>query len=144
MNKNSQSQSGIFNPRALVAFVLCSVGVLLGMFSLAATPPAEAPRANTSLSPDPASFLSTSGSNANRLPPGVPLPPGAQFSVNGQGDLSSSSPAAGFLGVAGKPLQPGTASGASSLGNPVWASQQPAPLSVQQPDASESMPLASA
>src|SRR2546422_10848534 len=41
MRKNSDSQSGIFNLRVLVAFALCSVGVLLAMLSLAATPPVE-------------------------------------------------------------------------------------------------------
>jgi hypothetical protein len=37
--KNANSQSGIFNPRVLVAFALCSVGVFLAMVSLAANPP---------------------------------------------------------------------------------------------------------
>jgi len=44
------------------------------MFSLAVTTPAEATRANTSVPRNPASFLSTFGSDANRLPLGVPLP----------------------------------------------------------------------
>lgn len=39
MRKRSSSQSGIFNPRLLLAFALCSVGTLLAMLSLAATPP---------------------------------------------------------------------------------------------------------
>jgi len=127
MQKNTAYQSGIFTPRVLVAFALCSAGVLLGMFSLAATPPVETPRASTNVPPDPANFLSTSGSNANRLPPGVPLPPFGLDAPPGR-----------------KPLRPGTASGANSLGNPVFANPQPAPLSVPQPAASESMPLASA
>jgi hypothetical protein len=38
MRKNPASQSGIFNPRVLLAFALCSVGVLLAMLSFAATP----------------------------------------------------------------------------------------------------------
>jgi hypothetical protein len=38
MKKNPASQSGLFNPRVLIAFSLCSVGVLLAMFSFAATP----------------------------------------------------------------------------------------------------------
>ena len=143
MQKNTTSQSGIFNPRVLLAFTLCSVGALLAMLSLGATPPVETTRANTSVPPDPANFPSTFGSNANRLPPGVPLPPGAQFSLNRQGDPSSSSPTAGFPGFAGMPLRPGTASGANPLGNPGFANQQPAPLSVPQPAAPESMPLAS-
>jgi len=36
MKKNLSSQSGLFNPRAFVAFTLCSVGVLLAMVSFAA------------------------------------------------------------------------------------------------------------
>jgi len=143
MQKNTTSQSGIFNLRVLLAFTLCSVGALLAMLSLGATPPVETTRANTSVPPDPANFPSTFGSNANRLPPGVPLPPGAQFSLNRQGDPSSSSPTAGFPGFAGMPLRPGTASGANPLGNPGFGNQQPAPLNVRQPAAPESMPLAS-
>src|SRR5438128_5091003 len=38
MRKNPASESGLFNPRTLIAFSLCSVGVLLAMFSFAATP----------------------------------------------------------------------------------------------------------
>ena len=48
MRKYFASQSGIFNPRVLLAFALCSVGVLLGMFSFTAvTAPAPAPLAPT-------------------------------------------------------------------------------------------------
>ena len=36
MRKYFASQSGIFNPRVLLAFTLCSVGVLLAMFSFTA------------------------------------------------------------------------------------------------------------
>jgi hypothetical protein len=46
MLKNPASQSGLFHPRSLFAFALCSVGVLLGMFSFASTPPVDATRAN--------------------------------------------------------------------------------------------------
>ena len=38
MKKNLASQSGLFNPRVLIAFSLSSVGALLAMFSFAATP----------------------------------------------------------------------------------------------------------
>src|SRR5213596_3071508 len=38
MRKNPLSESGFFNPRILIAVSLCSVGVLLAMFSFAATP----------------------------------------------------------------------------------------------------------
>jgi len=94
MRKNAASQSGIFNPRVLLAFTLCSVGALLAMFSLAATPPVETTHANTSVPPDSRNFLSTFGSNANHLPRGVPLPPGTQFSLNGQGDPLKQQPTA--------------------------------------------------
>src|SRR5205807_2663887 len=39
MKKNPASQSGLFNPRVLLAFCLCSVGAMLAMFSFASTPP---------------------------------------------------------------------------------------------------------
>jgi hypothetical protein len=38
MKKRNTSQSGLFNPRIFLAFSLCSVGVLLAMFSFATTP----------------------------------------------------------------------------------------------------------
>src|ERR1700716_2508657 len=38
MNKNPASQSGLFNPRVLLALCLCSVGILLAMVSFASTP----------------------------------------------------------------------------------------------------------
>ncbi|MEY2485865.1 MAG: hypothetical protein QOH39_1513 [Verrucomicrobiota bacterium] len=38
MQKKSTSESGIFNPRVFAAFVLCSVGTLLGLVSFATTP----------------------------------------------------------------------------------------------------------
>ena len=129
MQKNAASQSGIFNPRVLFAFTLCSVGALLAVFSLAAMPSVETTHANTSVAPDSRNFLSTLGSNANQL--------------IGQGDPLKRQPTAGFLGFTGMPFRPGTASGANSLGNLRFANQQPAPLSVPQPGASESMPLAS-
>src|ERR1700724_4506462 len=39
MQKKSTSESAVFNPRTLAAFLLCSGGLLLAMFSLASTPP---------------------------------------------------------------------------------------------------------
>src|ERR1043166_1555788 len=38
MKETPSSQSGFFNPRALVAASLCSAGLLLAMYSFAATP----------------------------------------------------------------------------------------------------------
>src|SRR5437868_7743612 len=129
------SQSALFNPRVIVALARCSCGVLLGMFSLAATPPGEAPRANTSLPPDPRNFSNTVGNNLNHLLPGVPLPSGTQFSLNRQGDPLNSSATARFPAVAQTPLGPSTPNGVNSLVNPAVANQQPARLSVQQPAA---------
>jgi len=43
MKKKSTSQSGLFNPRAFLAFGLCSVGVLLAAASFAASRPRPAP-----------------------------------------------------------------------------------------------------
>src|SRR5207244_5348730 len=56
-----------------------------------------------------------------RLSPGVPLPPGTQFSPSEHGDPSSSSSTADFPGVAQMPLRPGTASGANSLAQSDWS-----------------------
>jgi hypothetical protein len=39
MKKNPSSQSGLFNPRVLMAFTLCSVAALLAMASFAAPRP---------------------------------------------------------------------------------------------------------
>src|SRR5438270_10928807 len=39
MQKNSTSESGVFRPRVLVALSLCSLGVLLAMFSFATPTP---------------------------------------------------------------------------------------------------------
>jgi len=41
MKKDSNSKSGIFNPRVVLAFTLCSGGALLGMLSLAAPAPSS-------------------------------------------------------------------------------------------------------
>jgi alpha-tubulin suppressor-like RCC1 family protein len=48
MQKNTNCQLGLFNPRVLIAFTLCSVGVLLATFSFATTPSSGA----TDLRPD--------------------------------------------------------------------------------------------
>src|SRR5438552_11283114 len=45
MRKNPTPQSGIFNPRVLLAFALCSAGTLLAMLSFAATPPRNTTKA---------------------------------------------------------------------------------------------------
>jgi hypothetical protein len=95
VRKNSPTQSGIFNPRVLIAFVLCTFGVLMGMFAFAATPLAQTARSNTGASIDPTNFLSGLGSNANPLLRGALIPRGTQSSLNNrQGDLSSIRPTA--------------------------------------------------
>ncbi|PYI60274.1 MAG: hypothetical protein DMC59_03520, partial [Verrucomicrobia bacterium] len=43
MKKNPSSESGLFNPRAFVAFTLCCVGVLLAAASFAAPTAGPAP-----------------------------------------------------------------------------------------------------
>ncbi len=58
------------------------------MFSLAAAaPPTATTRARFDMPSNTQNFLSASG-NANLLPPGVPLPPGAQFAPTEQTDWS--------------------------------------------------------
>jgi hypothetical protein len=44
MHKNPYSQSGLFTPRMLLAFALCSVGVLPTILSVAGTPPSGVDR----------------------------------------------------------------------------------------------------
>ncbi len=41
MRKNPDSQSGLFNPRALIATALCSLGVMFAIFGFASTPPSS-------------------------------------------------------------------------------------------------------
>jgi hypothetical protein len=41
MQKKSLSESGIFNPRAFLTFILCSIGALFAIFSFASTPPSS-------------------------------------------------------------------------------------------------------
>ena len=90
MKHNPASQSGIFTPRVGLALALCSVGIFLAMLSFAATPPVETTHTNTALQAGPRNFPSTFGGSASGLPPGVPLPPGAQFFPNGQGESPTS------------------------------------------------------
>src|SRR5260370_5336010 len=165
-NATKSSSSGA----ALVRLVIV---VSLFLSALGMTLPAITPQSDTTSSisgPSPQqapAFPNLTGSSANQLPPGVPMPQDAKFSLNNrQSDPLSSSPSTGLPGFKGLPLRPslrageisepeagldaplgrkpGTASGANSLAKPVFANQQPAPLSMQQPAASESMPLASA
>src|SRR2546426_11986298 len=81
MKKNPSSQSGLFNPRAFVAFTICFVGVLLAMVSFAA----QRPRPATPTFGHPiisgiggGGFLAGlrgGPSNAKRLFPNAPGPP---------------------------------------------------------------------
>lgn len=75
--KNPTSQSGFFDPRSLLALALCSCGIFLGIFSLAATSPNETTRASSSVRPDPANFVSTFGNQP-------PAPPDVQRSAQSE------------------------------------------------------------
>jgi hypothetical protein len=65
-------ESGLTNPRLLVLCALCLCGVLLGVFSLAATPLAKRTRPNTGRRYDSADFRSAG--SANQSLPVAPLP----------------------------------------------------------------------
>src|SRR5919109_2671211 len=39
MKKKNGSESGLVNPRTFLAFVFCTIGISIGMFSFAANPP---------------------------------------------------------------------------------------------------------
>ena len=47
MYKNCSSKSGFFNPRIFFAFLLCSLGLYIGMLSFAANPPSGTISATT-------------------------------------------------------------------------------------------------
>src|ERR1700720_1970109 len=97
MQLHRTSESGLFNPRVLLAFVLCSVGIVLGMFSVAARPSAEAKPWNRPVPPTSvrsSQMAVRSALEAGALPPemrllsGVmgsrPDPLGTQFFGNRQ------------------------------------------------------------
>jgi len=65
MKKNSIFQSGLFNPRVLLAFTLCSVAGLLGMLSFAATP-------STGTLTDTSGSTATSATSTAIAAPGTP------------------------------------------------------------------------
>jgi hypothetical protein len=128
MRRNCTSESGLFNPRVLVAFVLCSLGVVLGMFSVAATPSAKVAVRNTPAPPTsfrPGQLAAGFAPTASALPPGVPLPSGmasvprdplhAPFSVNQQIDSPSSGPTADSSSM---PLSSAVASDWSIVNSP--------------------------
>src|SRR6266404_3689471 len=76
MEKNSNSKSGIFNPRVLLGFVLCSVGVCLAVFSLAARPASRVNPAAGAFKPVVIkSILNGASAAARDLPTGVPTGP---------------------------------------------------------------------
>src|SRR5437773_570006 len=47
MQKKSTSESGLFNPRIFLSFVLCVTGVLLALIGFAASPPPPPPSQTT-------------------------------------------------------------------------------------------------
>src|SRR5436190_291823 len=124
--------SAFVNPRILCAFALCSCGVLLGMFSLAATPPVQQPVTDLSAV---ASLTGAKVDPSSALPPGVPLPAGAQLgnSLTAQSDPLSAAVPARLPRLKGMPLGSQMASPASSLGNSVLPNQQPAALTPNAP-----------
>ncbi len=66
MKKKSSSESGIFSPRIFAAFVLCSAGALLAMFSFAAPTPSNETDAQGTVQFKPVTVASTSnGVSAN-------------------------------------------------------------------------------
>jgi uncharacterized repeat protein (TIGR01451 family) len=67
MKKNFASQSGLFNPRAFLAFTLGSIGALLAMFSFAQVPtPGPSPASGTlSTSNRSLTYMDPVGSNTN-------------------------------------------------------------------------------
>src|SRR5438270_3297110 len=65
MKKNSIFQSGLFNPRVLLAFTLCSVAGLLGVLSFAATP-------STGTLTDKSGSTTTSATSTAIAAPGTP------------------------------------------------------------------------
>ena len=65
MKKNSIFQSGLFNPRVLLAFTLCSVAGLLGVLSFAATP-------STGTLTDKSGSTATSATSTAIAAPGTP------------------------------------------------------------------------
>jgi hypothetical protein len=67
MNKKSVSKSGFFNPRVFLAFVLCSAGVSLGMFSLAAPPSSKKPSPQSAAQFKPTIIYSSANGISRRL-----------------------------------------------------------------------------
>src|SRR5438552_11667078 len=67
MKTKIHSQSGIFNPRILVAFALGSVGVLLAMLSFAANPASSTPLAPTGTAWSIVTSPNTSPAQENQL-----------------------------------------------------------------------------
>ncbi len=67
MRKYSASQSGFFRPRILVAFALCSLGILLAMLGFAVTPSSPAPY------PRPGTLTKMLAANAGSTKSQVPV-----------------------------------------------------------------------
>src|SRR5438132_14227897 len=82
--KTPTSQSGIFNPRLVLTFGLCSVGVFLAVLSFGASPTNERTRAQANVSADslitqPAQ-LSSNRANAATADPGWSIVPSPSVS----------------------------------------------------------------
>src|SRR5438046_1712535 len=104
--KTSTSQSGIFSPRLLAAFALCSLGVFIGLFGLGATSPTSAERTPANSPAHSQDDPGTVGRTFSRLPAGVPLPLDARVLPNEHRDRSSDDPAVGLPGLAATPFRP--------------------------------------
>src|SRR5207248_5215944 len=70
MKRNCVPQWGSLNPRVLLGIAICSAGILLTVFSFAATPSVETRSANIGVKRNPANFPSTLSSDANQTLPG--------------------------------------------------------------------------
>ena len=94
MKRNCVPQWGSLNPRVLLGIALCSAGILLTVFSFAATPSVETRSANIGVTRNPANFPSTLSSDTNQTLPGLPprMPFGPQFSFEVGAFQSTPSP----------------------------------------------------
>jgi hypothetical protein len=120
MRRKSASQGNIVTLRIFTAFALCSCGVLLGMFSLAATPSSGVAGGNTAALPNllrPDQLTAGFISSASALPPsrvegGPHIAPRARFPINQEVDSSST----------GQPaVSPNMPSASSSVSDASWS-----------------------
>lgn len=80
MREHPDLQSGIFGPRAVLAFTLCSCAIVVGALSFAAPAPIKKPDIRTKGSAGAAKSLNTSSFSSNQMLAGLSSPFGPQFS----------------------------------------------------------------